>query len=449
MTSFENGLETANLLVLRLKDMRSNRKPNLLKLFIFSSVCGVAIYSLVGFTKASTPEAQAEKQLQSQIEQRSQIAKALNDKIKNNELPSKMDVQWDGHDEQFAVNYTIDSSLQQEADRLLKSYKPDYGAIFMIDATTGEVLAMSSFQRDNPTGNNLNLQATFPAASVFKVVTATAAVDKAGVEPSHKIHYNGGAYTLYKKNVLSDRVTRWTNVISLKDAFARSINTAFGRLSIENLHPEDLNEYSNRFMFNQEIAADFPVDMGVAYIPPGKGFEMAEAASGYNKMNRMSPVQGAMIAASVANDGKVVVPYIVNSMQDKEGKTVYQGQTMNKGQTMSKESAAKVRELMEQTVIAGTSRRSFRPITKDRKFKEIEMGGKTGHLTGDNPKGRVDWFVGYALEENRKIAVAAITVNKKFWTVKSAHLGQSMFKKYFAPVIAAQQAKRSITSVEN
>jgi cell division protein FtsI/penicillin-binding protein 2 len=123
---------------------------------------------------------------------------------------------------------------------------------------------------------------------------------------------------------------------------------------------------------------------------------------------------------------------------------------MNKGQTMSKESAAKVRELMEQTVIAGTSRRSFRPITKDRKYKEIEMGGKTGHLTGDNPKGRVDWFVGYALEENRKIAVAAITVNKKFWTVKSAHLGQSMFKKYFAPVIAAQQTnKRSITSVEN
>jgi hypothetical protein len=59
--------------------------------------------------------------------------------------------------------------------------------------------------------------------------------------------------------------------------------------------------------------------------------------------------------------------------------------------------------------------------------------------------------VGYALEENRKIAVAAITVNKKFWTVKSAHLGQSMFRKYFGPVLAAQHQnqKRTVTSLDN
>ena len=429
--------------------MRSKRKPNFLKLFVFSGVCGIALYSLMGFTASSVPETAEQKELKSQTEQRAVVAKSLAEKVRNNELPTSL-AQWNGQDKKVSVNYTIDTSLQQEADRLLKSYKPDYGAIFMIDATTGEVLAMSSFQRDNPTGSNLNLQATFPAASVFKVVTATAAVDKAGVNPEHKIRYNGGAYTLYKKNVLSDRVTRWTNVISLKDAFARSINTAFGRLSIENLHPEDLNEYSNRYMFNQEIPSDFPVDMGVAYIPPGKGFEMAEAASGYNKTNRMSPVQGAMIAASVANDGKIVVPYLVSSVKDESGETLYQGHTMEKGATMSKESAGKIRELMEQTVLAGTSRRSFRPMLKDRKFREIEMGGKTGHLTGDNPKGRVDWFVGYALEEDRKIAVAAITVNKKFWTVKSAHLGQSMFRKYFGTMLTEHKhgKTRNVSSAD-
>ncbi|HWU42860.1 MAG TPA: penicillin-binding transpeptidase domain-containing protein, partial [Bdellovibrio sp.] len=207
------------------------------------------------------------------------------------------------------------------------------------------------------------------------------------------------------------------------------------------------NEYSSRFMFNQEIPADFPVEMGVAYIPPGKGFEMAEAASGYNKSNRMSPVQGAMIAASVANEGKMVVPFLVSSIQDETGKTLYQGQTLERGVVMSKESAAKVRELMGQTVLAGTSRRTFRPLMKDRKFREIEMGGKTGHLMGDNPKGRVDWFVGYAFDEDRKIAVAAITVNKKFWTVKSGHLGQSMFRKYFGSVIAHQKlSSRKVSS---
>ncbi|MFV8257308.1 penicillin-binding transpeptidase domain-containing protein [Bdellovibrio bacteriovorus] len=427
--------------------MSSKNNTKLLKLLVFSGACLVGLYSLLGFTSsADSQEVQAHKKIKSQLEQRTQLAKAIGEKVRANDLPESLKIPWNGEEHAVKMNYTIDDTLQREADRLLKSYKPDYGAVFMIDAMTGEVLVMSSFQRDDADAPNLNLQATFPAASVFKVVTATAAVDKAGVSPESKIRYNGGAYTLYKKNVLSDKVTRWTNVITLKDAFARSINTAFGRLSIENLHPEDLNEYANRFMFNQEIPADFPVEMGVAYVPPGKGFEMAEVASGYNKTNRMSPVQGAMIAAAVANDGQVVIPYLVRNVTDEKGESLYEGSTLNNGTIMTKESAAKVRELMERTVLAGTSRRSFRPITKDRKFREIEMGGKTGHLTGDNPRGRTDWFVGYAQDGERKIAVAAITVNKKFWTVKSAHLGQSMFRKYFGPVVSNQPKNGRVVS---
>ncbi|MNJ91372.1 Penicillin-binding protein 2B [compost metagenome] len=414
--------------------MSSKTKSKLLKLLVFSGACAGAVYALVGFSSpTNTQEAQAEHKLQSLLEKRTELAHGLTGFVRSNQLPEKSLITIDKKEIEGQFSYTIDPNLQKEADRLLKSYKPDYGAIFMMDAVTGEVLAMSSFQRDDVDAANLNLQATFPAASVFKVVTATAAVDKAGVTPETKIRYNGGAYTLYKKNVMTDKVTRWTNVISLKDAFARSINTAFGRLSLENLHPEDLNEYANRFMFNQEIPADFMVDMGVAYIPPGKSYEMAEAASGFNKTNRMSPVQGAMIAAAVANDGELVIPYLVNTVTDQDGQIVYEGETLVKGAIMTPESASKLRELMGQTVTAGTSRRSFRPIMRDRKFREVEMGGKTGHLTGDNPRGRTDWFVGYAFDEDRKIAVAAITVNKKFWTVKSAHLGQSMFRKYFTP----------------
>lgn len=426
--------------------MLLKNKVKLLKIIAFSGICATGLYSLLGFTPSADQEAQVHKKVESQLNDRTQIAKALGEQIRLNQFPEKLQLPWNGESHSVILNYTLNADLQKEADHLLKSYKPDYGAIFMIDAITGEVLVMSSFQRDAVQPVNLNLQSTFPAASVFKVVTATAAVDKAGITPDHKIHYNGGAYTLYRKNVLSDKVTRWTNVITLKNAFARSINTAFGRLSIEKLHPQDLNDYANRFMFNQEIPSDFPVDMGIAYVPPEKGFELAEVASGYNKTNRMSPVQGAMIAASVANDGKIIVPYVVDSIIDDKGQTLYEGTTLDNGVIMTKESAAKIRELMEQTVMAGTSRRSFRPIVKDRKFREIEMGGKTGHLTGDNPPGRVDWFVGYALDGDRKIAVAAITVNKKFWTVKSAHLGQSMFRKYFSPIIS--ETKNQVVSAK-
>lgn len=410
--------------------MPHRRKRKLLKLFIFSAaIIGAGIFFYPRYRP--TEEAQNQERLQALLEKRFAISKGLALEIQANKLPDQIDLDWQGLHQKSQPTYTVSPKLQAEAERLLKSYKPDYAAIFMMDAKTGQVLVMSSFERDRQSDKNWALQASFPAASVFKVVTATVAVDRAGVQPEQKIHYNGGAYTLYKKNVMSNKVTRWTNVITLKDAFARSINTAFGRLSLERLRNEDINEYANRFMFNQEIPADFPIDMGVAYVPPDRSYEFAEVVSGFNKTNRMSPVQGAMIAASVVNDGKMVIPYIVDSMQDDQGRKIYQADTLDRGAIMTRESSKKVRELMEETVLAGTSRKTFRQILRDKKFREIEMGGKTGHLTGDNPKGRVDWFVGYASDGEQKIALAAITVNKKFWTVKSSHLGQSMFREYF------------------
>ena len=86
---------------------------------------------------------------------------------------------------------------------------------------------------------------------------------------------------------------------------------------------------------------------------------------------------------------------------------------------------------MEQTVLTGTSRKTFRQMVRDKKFKEIEMGGKTGHFSGTNPKGTTDWFVGYATDGDTKIAIATITVNVKKWTVKSSALAQMMFKKHY------------------
>lgn len=412
---------------MQLKQIGRLGKP--LILLTFSGAC-MALLS--GFIFGGSEPEKAEKALETKTLSRAEIAQSLGPAIQKNQFPASYEITLGGKKRQAQITYTIDPLLQREAEKLLQSYKPDYASIVLMDAKTGRILAMTSFQKDDPNALSWALQATFPAASVFKVVTATAAVDKKGINADHRINYNGGAYTLYKKNVLSDQVNRWTHTVTLRDAFARSLNTAFGRLSIENLDPIDIQTYAERFMFNQPIPTDFPVQMGIAYVPPEKGFEMAEVASGYNKTNKMSPVQGAMIAASVANDGNMVIPYLVDKIADKSGDVLYTSEALAKGQVMDKDSAEEVRQLMERTVIAGTSRKTFRQITRDRKFKEIEMGGKTGHLTGEKPAGRVDWFVGYAMDDEDKIAVAAVTVSKKYWTVKSGHLGQSMFRKFFS-----------------
>jgi penicillin-binding protein A len=360
-------------------------------------------------------------------EARKLLSHAIGSSLWRNSLPEVVHLPDQGN---VFVKYTIDPEMQAQSDKLLDRYKPDYGAIVMMDAKTGRILAMSSFVKGRPLADNLTLRATFPAASIFKIITASTAVDRKGVDPHHEIAFNGGNYTLYKKNVLSEKVNRWTRFITLKDAFARSINTAFGRLTLENLEPQDLSEYSKRFMFNKYIPADFDLEQSQALVPDEKGYELTQVASGYNRFNTMSPVHGAMIAASIVNDGKIVAPYLVDEIK-KDGKTIYEGDTYEIGQAISDKSAAKVREMMEQTVLKGTSRKTFRHIVRDKKFRQVDMGGKTGHYSGLNPKGTNDWFVGYASDGDTKVAIAAITVNVQKWTVKSSALAEMMFREHF------------------
>lgn len=380
--------------------------------------------------------------LKKTLEARQVISTTISDSLKYNRKPSEglFAPEGDAEKMKLQIKYTLQDELQKEADGLLKRYRPDYSAIVMMDAKTGRILAMSTFEKANSKGENLALRATFPAASIFKVITASAAVDKAGVNPQHKIAFNGGNYTLYKKNVLSDKVNRWTRFITLKDAFARSINTAFGRLSLESLEPRDISDYASRFMFNEFIPADFRVESSQATVPQEKGFALTEVASGFNRFNTLSPIHGAMIASTILNEGKMMIPYIVDSLQNDSGEQLYKAQALERGQVIRPESAEKVREMMEQTVLTGTSRKTFRKIVRDKKFREVEMGGKTGHFTGMNPKGRTDWFVGYASDGEDKIAVAAITVNIRTWTVKSSALGEMMFRKYFKDKIEEKEA---------
>ncbi len=399
--------------------------PKSLKIVGFFAACG--LFSAIFFGAFGADDATSQERVEQVFENRVKAKTWVSNYLKSHEIAREFSV-LDPDEGTLQIQLTLKEDMQAEAEKMLKRYRPDFGAIFMMDATTGKVLALASFEKEPEMGVNLNFISSYPSASIFKVITAAAATDKAGLDPDHKIYFNGGNYTLYKKNVLSDKINRWTRVITLKEAFARSINTAFGRLSLQNLEPHDIKQYAEKFYFNREIPSDFAVEAGVAIVPEDKGYELTEVASGFTRSNTMSPVLGAMIAATVANDGQMVAPYIVEQVTNGEGKSLYRGESLTIGQTISKESAEKIRELMEGTVLSGTSRRTFKKLVRDKKFKTYEFGGKTGHLTGVKPKGRVDWFVGYAIDGDQKLAIAALTVNKKYWTVKSSYLGQHMFR---------------------
>ncbi len=360
------------------------------------------------------------------------LAQALGDTSSFFKLPSEMDLPMGESSEKVraVIQYSFDAKLQESMEALFRNYAPDFGAFVATDAVTGRVLAMVSYSRNPAIKDNLALRATFPSASIFKLVTAAAAIEERKFSPDTVIQFNGSNHTLYKSNILKNRTTRWSRYSTLKDAFAKSINTVFGRIGAYTVGPEQLKIYADRFGFNRTIAGDLPVQMGNAPIPED-AWGLSQTASGFTRDNTMSPLQGALMAAAVANDGVMMEPYVVQSVHLPDGAPLYNAEPRVSGVAVDPNTASEIRSLMRETVVKGTSKRSFKGFFKG-PFAQLKIGGKTGSLTGMDPPGKYDWFVGFANSANgHKIAISALTIHQKLWRVKSSYLARKAIEKYF------------------
>jgi beta-lactamase class D len=89
--------------------------------------------------------------------------------------------------------------------------------------------------------------------------------------------------------------------------------------------------------------------------------------------------------------------------------------------------------MLRETVQAGSARSSFAGFFHGA-MAQVEVGGKTGSLSGLDPQGRYDWFVGYATAGPKKLAYAALCINRDFWYVKSAFIARKAIEHYFGTV---------------
>jgi penicillin-binding protein A len=365
------------------------------------------------------------------------IAAAIAEKGLAHGFPNDLVLKLKGRNYPVSVEYATHPGLTTEMLKMFNQYKPDYGAFVALDATTGRILSLISYSHEeNPLDQNLALRATFPSASVFKVVTAAAAISERKMNAGSIVSFNGRAHTLYKRNIFKETTNRWTTHMTLKDAFARSVNAVFGKLGVFIVGPTELKSYAEKFGFNRKISADLPVQEGKAEITEDP-WEIAEAASGFTRLNTMSPLQGALIAAAIANEGRLMEPYIVSGLRNTDGEKVFTGVPHLSQVVIDPEAAAEMKVLMRETVISGTGRGSFRGFKRG-EFGDIEVGGKTGSLTGDDPAGRYDWFVGYGVSGEHRLALASLVISKEYWKVKSTVLARRAIELFFRDKIASR-----------
>lgn len=337
------------------------------------------------------------------------------------------------NDRKYGVEYTVNKELTKFILKYLRRYRSDYTSVVVLDNNTGEILSAVDFQRKgNVVGKTLAFSSSHPAASVFKIITAADLLENHDIRKETHFTYNGRSTTLYKYQ-LKDKKNKWTRDIAFDKAFAWSNNVVFGKAAIKNTSFESMISTANKFGFNEELLQMLETGTSKVF-PVETEYNLAELASGFNRKTLISPLHGALIASVIANEGMLRKPYIVKSVTDMKHKREVWRPNLVLERSLSKEAARELRSMMEMTVRRGTARGAFRPW-KIKKIRDIEIGGKTGTLTGGVPYGRRDWFVSYAKPkddaDDAGISVAVMIVNVDKWYVKSTYLAKKIIEYYY------------------
>ncbi|WP_195988298.1 penicillin-binding transpeptidase domain-containing protein [Clostridium sp. D53t1_180928_C8] len=316
---------------------------------------------------------------------------------------------------------TLDTTLQQVASDALGDNK---GAVVALNPKTGEILAMVSKPTFNPNNlademNKANsgsadetplinraINGLYPPGSVFKTVTLTSALENIPTvvdrtfDDEGKIKFQDGtSLSNFGNNVYGS--------IDLKQAYKVSSNVVFGTLAMD-LGNDKLKATAESYGFNSVITGP-GVSITSSRFPTLNNAELGNMAqSGIGQGSVLAtPMQMALVAATVANDGVMMQPKLVNSIVDKDKNTVKAIDGKELKQVMSSEIAETIQEYMTYLIDSN--------LNKWPAFKGTNAGGKTGtadYTLADGSEATPhSWFIAAAPMDDPQIAIAVIVEN--------------------------------------
>jgi peptidoglycan glycosyltransferase len=330
------------------------------------------------------------------------------------------------------VETSIDPDLQQYVRKMIDQSSAYRTAVVVIRPDNGQILALANHTNlEGETQDNLCLRSDFPAASLFKIVAAAAAIEGRGFTPETPVSFRGRKYTLYKSQ-LQEKKSRYSKRMTLKEAFGDSVNPVFGKMGIYYLGQTLMTEYADKFLFNQPIPFDLPVSVSSIDVP-GDDYGLAEIASGFNKRTVISPLHAALMTATIANRGIMMTPWLVKTIKDESGNVLYRATPSELACPITESTALELKVLMEETVIAGTCRKTFRILHRRHLMRDVELGAKTGTIKDQLGEHKCEWLTAFALPENGEpgLAVAALTVHGQRIGLRAKDIAKQVIRHQF------------------
>lgn len=317
-----------------------------------------------------------------------------------------------------SVQLTIDSRIQRAAEQALAGR---VGAIVALDPRSGAVLAWASA----PTFDNTNIQAAIEAAnasggadtsmydratlalytpgSTFKVLTLASALEN-GLATLDTTYDSPGRMEIGGADVVSIG-ERGHGKISLAKAFALSSNTVFGQVA-DGLGAEKLVATARAFGYGQQLGLDFTTAASVMPNPEEiTEWELAWAGAGQPVGQGHTPgpqatvMQNALMAATIANNGIAMNPYVVSQILAPDGTVLKTTRGHSLGQAVGSGTAEQVKQAMLDVVQNGTGSAAA--------IAGVKVAGKTGTAETNNANAN-STFVGFAPYDTPTVAIAVV-----------------------------------------
>lgn len=321
-----------------------------------------------------------------------------------------------------AIELTLDPDVQRAAADALGDQR---GAVVALDPRTGEILAMVSNPTYDPnalSSHNLNDVENaygelaedganplvnraiggnlYPPGSVFKLITAAAALESGRFSADTELP-GPTTYTLPGTSTTLPNFGGGScgsnDVTTLADSVRTSCNTSFAWLGNE-LGDDALAEQAEAFGFGQQLSVPMPVTPS-SFPSDADDAQVALSAIGQYDV-RVTPLQVAMTSAAIANDGVVMNPYLVRSVRDPNLQVLDQTSPQELSTAVQPQVADTLTEMMVDVVADGSGQRAA--------IGGVEVAGKTGTAEFGETGAAHAWFTGFAPADEPTIAVAVI-----------------------------------------
>ncbi|HBA71537.1 MAG: hypothetical protein A2X82_10780 [Geobacteraceae bacterium GWC2_55_20] len=330
--------------------------------------------------------------------------------------------------EGLLLNYTVQGGLQKKVHDFLAKNQVPYGVFVAIEPATGRILGMTSYSSVDPSWTKSSAYGLYPMASLFKIITASAALESRKITPDSVVEFRGGS--------TSETPRYWeisprgkNNRLDVTYAMGKSINPVYGRIASDIAGKTSVMESVSRFGFNQELFPGIPAKPSQASEPQSNNDLMLMGA-GLDHDVKISPLHAAVIMSAIANGGRMMAPTLTSSVTDDKGrqKEVFEPREMRR--LVTPETASSLTRMLSSTVLTGTSRRAFHD-RRGRLLLDVSIAAKTGSINGDDPKGHYSWFAAFAPLQNPRIALVALVINPDKWKIKASQVGQQALEEFF------------------